>query len=441
MNPAALDELVTALSARRRAGEELLVTYQGERAEFARFNRAVVRQAGQVRQHDLAVELVRGNRHAVADLRLCGDGALDLALASGAVEGLRDRLDVVPEDPFLALHRDQSAQEHVARGVLPDSAEVLARVSAVAAEVDVVGVVAGGTTANGFASSFGQRAWHEVDTFVLDWSFHLGPDRAAASRYAGTAWDDAAFEAKVDLAHRQLAVLGRPERRLSPGEYRAYLAPAALAELVDLLGWGGFGLRAHRSYRTPLLRMVTEGATLHRSVSMSEDRRGGLQPSFGPAGHPRPERVRLIEDGVFRECLVSPRSMLEFGEPTNGADAHEAPQALHMQPGDLAAEEAAARLGTGLYVGNLWYLNWSDRAACRATGMTRFATFWAEDGEPVAPVTPVRFDDTVFRMLGDQLEGLTAETELIIDAGTYERRSTASVSLPGALLGSLRVTL
>ena len=44
-------------------------------------------------------------------------------------------------------------------------------------------------------------------------------------------------------------------------------------------------------------------------------------------------------------------------------------------------------LGTGLFVGNLWYTNFSDRAACRTTGMTRFATFWIDEGEIVATYT------------------------------------------------------
>ena len=63
-------------------------------------------------------------------------------------------------------------------------------------------------------------------------------------------------------------------------------------------------------------------------------------------------------------------------------------------------DDALAALDTGLCVGNLWYLNYSDRPACRMTGMTRFATFWVEDGKIVAPVDVLRFDDTIYRMLG-----------------------------------------
>ncbi len=98
-------------------------------------------------------------------------------------------------------------------------------------------------------------------------------------------------------------------------------------------------------------------------------------------------------------------------------------------------------LGTGLYISNLWYLNFSDRPAGRITGMTRFATFWVENGRIVAPVTPMRFDDSVYRMLGESLVDFTRERELLPDTSTYVERQTASARLPGALLSALRFTL
>ncbi|MGZ5167459.1 MAG: metallopeptidase TldD-related protein, partial [Burkholderiales bacterium] len=107
----------------------------------------------------------------------------------------------------------------------------------------------------------------------------------------------------------------------------------------------------------------------------------------------------------------------------------------------LPADDVLATLDTGLYVGNLWYLNFSDRPAGRMTGMTRFATFWVENGRITAPVNPLRFDDTLYRMLGENLFDLTREREMLLSTSTYDERSTASSHLPGALLASLRFTL
>ena len=112
-----------------------------------------------------------------------------------------------------------------------------------------------------------------------------------------------------------------------------------------------------------------------------------------------------------------------------------------MAGGALAAKDALAALGTGLFVGNLHYLNYSDRPAARITGMTRFATFWVEDGAIVAPIDVLRFDDTLFRMLGQNLEALTAETELLLASDCYRARELSSMRVPGALLSEMTFTL
>ena len=94
-----------------------------------------------------------------------------------------------------------------------------------------------------------------------------------------------------------------------------------------------------------------------------------------------------------------------------------------------------------MYVSNLWYINYSDRNACRMTGMTRFATFWVENGELVAPLKVMRFDETIYNLLGSHLVDLTQEREVILDPGTYGGRSTARVRRPGALVDEFLFTL
>jgi predicted Zn-dependent protease len=126
---------------------------------------------------------------------------------------------------------------------------------------------------------------------------------------------------------------------------------------------------------------------------------------------------------------------------TNAANAAEAAESLDVAAGTLAEREVLAALDTGLYISNLWYLNFSDRPAGRITGMTRFATFWVERGKIVAPVTPMRFDESIYRLLGESLVDLTRERDFLPDPSTYGERQSASVRLPGALTAALRFTL
>ena len=127
--------------------------------------------------------------------------------------------------------------------------------------------------------------------------------------------------------------------------------------------------------------------------------------------------------------------------PTNGAAGGEAPESMDMAAGRVPAQQVLAQLDTGIYVNNVWYLNYSDRASARITGMTRFATFWVENGEIRAPLNVMRFDESIYRMFGDNLLGLTDERAFFLDGSTYRRRSTGSSRVPGALVRDFAFTL
>jgi predicted Zn-dependent protease len=175
-------------------------------------------------------------------------------------------------------------------------------------------------------------------------------------------------------------------------------------------------------------------------VTLDEQVSGSLSSAFSRDGYPRSD-VKLISAGKAEGQLVNSRSAAEYGLSTNGASADESPSALQMAAGSLAQADILKQLGTGLYISNLWYLNYSDQPAARLTGMTRFATFWVEDGEIKAPVSTMRFDDSVYSLLGSQLEALTADRELLLSASTYSQRNTSSNLLPGALVKRLTLTL
>jgi predicted Zn-dependent protease len=432
-------ELAGRLDRELRAGEVLLCGFAGERSDFVRFNRGKVRQAGSVEQRSLSVRLVRERRQASAALDI-GGGAGDAELAREALSRLRDALDRLPEDPWLLINETPQSTSSERRGALAPAEAVAEQAVAASRGLDFVGIYAGGAIHRGFASSLGQRNWHEVDGFNLDWSLFLDDGKAVKTGYAGFDWEPATFQAKLETAAGELEFLALPPRTLEPGEYRAYLGPRALDELVGLVCWGGFSARARATKQSPLLRME-HGAVLSPKLTLVENTAEGVAPRFQHDGFVKPPSVTLIAGGKLGDPLVSPRSAKEYALETNAANGRESPESLDMAAGDLEPAEALAALDTGLRISNLWYLNFSDRPAGRITGMTRFATFWVERGRIVAPASPIRFDDTIYRMLGDNLVDLTRSRELLLDPSTYGERSTASARLPGALLKGLRFTL
>ncbi|MEQ8842514.1 MAG: metallopeptidase TldD-related protein [Acidimicrobiales bacterium] len=431
------DDAVAAL----QGDEVLLVNISGETSDFVRFNHAAIRQAGSVRQAQLTCDLILGRRHAEGSLTLSGDLATDRGRVRSLLAELREIRSAVPDDPHLLYATELDGSERRVEGDALDAPDAIDAVLDGVAGKDLVGIYAAGETYRGFANSLGQRNWFSATTFNVDWSLYHQGDKATKSGYAGTHWDPTTLSTKLDRSVAELDALSRPVHPLPPGDHRTFLAPAALNEIVDLIAWGGFGLRSHETTQTPFLRMITDGVELHPTVSIAEDVGGGVSPDFQGGGFRRPGRVPLIDRGRYVGHLISPRSAMEYDVDTNGAEDEEYPVAISVAGGDLPMGNALAALGEGLYVGNLWYLNYSDRAGCRTTGMTRFGTFWVEGGEIVAPIDVLRFDDTVYSMLGDNLEALTSEVDTILDPSTYDQRSTDSSRLPGALLSQMRYTL
>ncbi len=435
-------QLADSLTPLLQSGEVYTCTFDAEDSDFVRFNRSAVRQAGTVAQRFLSLTLIHGMRHTSGTVSLSGDLEMDRPRVTLLVSELREQLPYLPEDPHLLYATEVHSSEHQGQNRLPeDSTAIVAAIQEAGRGRDLVGLYAAGGIHSGFANSFGQRNWFSSYSYNFDWSFYHQGDKAVKCSYAGFVWDPAEFTRKVNAAAEQLAVLSRPPRTIEPGRYRVYLAPDALSDIVGLLGWGGFSLKEHRTKQTVLLKMVEEGVRLHSLVTLRENTRDAVAPNFQEDGFIKPDQVTLIDHGVFRDCLISPRSAKEYGVSTNGASGGEAPESLDIAAGSLPTAEVLRRLDTGVYINNVHYLNYSDRVACRITGMTRFATFWVQDGVIQAPLNVMRFDETLYRMLGENLLGLTSERDLILDPGTYYARSTSSGRFPGALVEDFTFTL
>ncbi len=435
------DALADVVCAEARAGERSSLLLKAESSDFIRFNHGAVRQATQVEQAHATVALTQGQRRAEGRVTLTGHADADVTALRQELATLRALLPELAEDPWLLLPETALRSERHDRGELPGAARVVRSVSEAARGLDFVGFHAAGPVVRAFADSLGTRHWHHVESFHTEWCLYHAADKAVKSSYAGSHWRADEFARRVAEGAQRLPLLARPPRPLAPGEYRAWLAPAAMAELLAALGWGGLGLKGRRTGTSTLMRLAHRDEVLSPQFNLFEHTAQGSAPGFTVEGFARPERVSLIERGLATGTLANARSAREYGVPANGANAEEMPESLALQPGTLPDAQALSTLGTGLWVSNLWYLNYSDRQACRMTGMTRFACLWVEDGIPAAPVGVMRFDDSFLRMFGEGLVGLSDRAELIADGDTYVERRLASTSTPGALIEGWRLTL
>lgn len=434
--------LAERLQAGTRTGETLFCELRAEHSDFARINRNRIRQAGALRHARLHLRLIEDQRQAEASGNLSGDPVQDFAEARTLLRQLRQRLRHLPADPYLQFSTEPTRSNQWPEADPCDAETAVADILGAAEGLDLVGIWASGEVTLGLASSIGHRHWHVSRSFCFDWSCHGPQGGAVKGSHGGLHWDPAPVRARLEAMRAQLAILSRPPQPLAPGRYRAWLAPMAVAELIQMLAWDGFDLKAQRTRQSPLLRLL-DGQTrfdprlsLHELHGISGT---ALLPRFTSEGYLRPERLTLIDAGSPGVPLVDARAGKEYGLPVNAASG--SPESLAMTPGDLPSADVLSALGDGLLIGNLWYCNWSDPNACRVTGMTRFGTYWVADGAIVAPVAPMRFDDSLYALFGEHLQALGAESELLLSAETYGGRSLSSMRLPGALVGAMAFVL
>lgn len=416
-------------------------SFSGENSDFVRFNNAKVRQAGSVVQNNFQADIICGKRHALVSLMLSGRLGEDKDALLQLIKGAQSRVTEVEDDPFLLCSSEVVNSETIAIAGLPDATQITRDILNATKGLEFVGIHAQGLTHRGFANSFGQRNFITQETFNTDFSVYLSNDKAIKSGVAGKTWDTQKFESEIETIKSRLPVLSKPSKTIAKGGYRAYLAPAAVNEIFALLRYGGFSEKQGRTKQSPLMLLRESKRSLHSSVSLSENTEGGISAPFQSGGYLRPDELPLVTQGQWASGLISPRTAKEYELNTNGANSSESPESLDMAAGTLEKSKILSSLHTGLVINNLWYLNYSDRPNCKMTGMTRFATFWVENGEIVAPVNVMRFDDSIYRLLGSSLEAITKDRELILDQSTYEERSTQSAHLPGVLVDEIAFTL
>lgn len=450
------DSLAQAMPMLAGDGAQWSLEFRAEASDFVRLNQGAIRQPGHVDRALATIRLLEGQRHASRMVALSGEAAEDRIRMAQAVAGLRSGLSSLTEDPLCTIETDASRSRRVERMASPGATQgveqpsrpgdvaraIIEQVVNQTRGLDFVGILAAGPRARGFINSHGVHHWHEVDGYSFDFSLHHDQGelrgRAAKDSIHGRAWQAEAFAQRLERLRRDHDLLARPACAAPRGDVRVFLMPAAVEGLLSLMSWGGFSARDRMARRSPLQRLADGEASLSDQVSIWDDVRASDASGFNSDGFRRVTPLRLIEQGRAVGACCNPRTSIEYGIKHTGADG-EQPEALVMAAGTIQMQDAMRALGTGLFVNRLWYLNWSDRQSARMTGMTRFATWWVEKGEVVGPVDPMRFDDSIYRMFGDALEGLTTGRDMIGDDSTYDERSLKTALVPGALLSSWRL--
>lgn len=435
------NQLVDEIRNQLKPDEQFTLTLDSEQSQFTRFNHAKVRQTGTVSDGNLQLVLMHNQRSSYREFPFTGDFESDRQTAKSAIETLREEVAQLPKNPFLVVPAGSNTSREVHTGQLLAPEEVVSTVLPVVSDLDFTGIYAAGSVIRAYADSQGQKHWFATDSYSLDYSLFTTDGQAVKGTFAGSEWDSSAYKAKIEESRSQLARMAQPPKTVQRGQYRTYLAPAAVAELMTMLSWGGVSEASYQQGGSCFSAMRRGEKKLSPKFTLKENFKSGLVPRFNELGEIAPLELSLIESGELVNMLTSSRTAKEYGLGSNSATGGEELRSPEILPGDLEHDRILAELGTGLYLSNLHYLNWSDRPTGRITGMTRYACFWVENSEIVAPIENLRFDDSLYQFWGENLIALTSFREFIPDVGTYSHRNLGGFLTPGMLVENFTYTL
>jgi predicted Zn-dependent protease len=435
------DRLVTALLQALHKDEHLTLRLLGEQSQFVRFNHARVRQAGCVSDAELDLTLMHNQRTSSFTFPITGNWETDWEQGRSALLALREEVVQLPDDPYLVLPEGNATSREVHSGTLLAPEAVMDAILPSVTGLNFTGFYAAGSLVRGYADSAGQKHWFATESFALDYSLFTQAGQAVKDTFAGSQWDQSAYTDKLALAKQQLERLIQSPKPVPKGQYRTYLAPAAVSELLQMFSWGGLSESSLRRGGSAF-RLLQQGEkSLSPTFHLAENFQRGLVPRFNEWGEVAPVKLPIIQSGQLTHTLINSRTAKEYGITPNGANARESLRSPEITPGDLPQDKILPALDRGLYVSNLHYLNWSDRPTGRVTGMTRYACFWVENGEIVAPIQNLRFDESLYRCFGENLIALTDFQEFIPEVGTYDHRALGGSWVPGTLVEAFTYTL
>ena len=422
-------------------GEYLTLSFSSENTQFIRFSQSKIRQTGLVDDASLELELIYDNRTCGEAFTLSGDTDADILTAQGILDILRSEVVQLPEDPYIVFPENNGSSRDIHTGnllLVEDAAEAL---TPAMQGVDLAGIYASGKIYRGNANSLGQKHWFSTETFSLDYSLITPDEKMVKATFAGSKWNQSEYESFMAASIKKLEFMKRDSIKVEPGEYRTYIASPGIRDILDMFSWNGLSEASIKQGQSSFGKMRNENSKLSPCFSLLEDFRSGSVPRFNDNGEVAPDVLNLVKDGLLENTLINSRTAKEYDVVSNNAGGGEGVRAPYMSPGDLPEADILKKIGTGLYLGNLHYLNWSDCIGGRITGMTRYACFWVEKGEIVAPIENMRFDDSFYNFFGENLEAVSNKVEFNPEVGTYESRSLGGTHCPGVLLSSFSLTL
>lgn len=429
-----------------KEGEGLTIYMEGENSQYFRFNDSKIRQTGIIEDYKVTLSLYHGKKSLQATTTVSSDIDYSVNNLISEINSLREPLSLIPDNNFTVFPIKFDSLDMHRKGDLPQREEILDSLMDVINKDKLTGVWTSGKIFRASSTSEGTSHWFEKDSFIFDFSLIDAKENMVKILYPGSDWNKDNFVAAFNDASHQLKLMDKPKVELKPGKYRVWFEPHAVADFVDMLNWNGVSESSLRNGSSSLLKMRNDKVKLSDKFSLDESFDRKSTAPFNSRAEVS-GNVNIIKNGTLQTTLINSKTALEYGlnsnyaEDVNSWGMGEYLRAPLMHGGDIKLNERLKRLGTGIFISNIHYLNWSDNLGGRITGLTRYACYWVEDGKMIAPIKTMRFDDSFYNFFGKNLEGVGEDVLSRPVIETYDGRNPGETTCPGILVNDFELTL
>lgn len=263
-------------------------------------------------------------------------------------------------------------------------------------------------TASAIGNSQGLFAFHRGSNAVLSVT-------ARQDEYSGLAITSEADITRLnypEVTERafQKASCQQPWHEVPAGEYTVILEPLAVLNLLSLLivdyisqisHFSGTAVHNQQGFVAGHLGSQLFGDLFTLDDDVYHPLLQGRP--FDDEGVPKMP-VILVYKGTPSQLVHSRASALQMSEDATGHGLHlpnpygAVPQHLIMHGGEKSLDDLIKQTSKGLLITRFWYNRIVDPTRLVVTGITRDGTFWIENGEIVAPVRNLRFNESLFNI-------------------------------------------
>lgn len=427
LTEAELRRLVDVALAHSRADQTEVLVFDGDEA-LTRFANNEIHQNVAERDTTLLARVIFGNKIGVASLNRADEAGARLVIerASALAEHQVEDPDFhslpspqpIPKAGGYVEATAKSSPEERARavGILVARAKEKGLVAAGAFSTEV-NQVAIGNSLGIFCHHIGTEA--RLSTVIMSDSSSGYADQVSSD--VSEVDSDAVARMAVNTALR-----GKDPRSIELGEYEVVLEEPAVCDIVDFLGYLGFGALAVQEGRSFMTGQFGQ-KVLGENITIWDD---GLAADTIPLpfdfeGVPR-QRVALITNGVAQGVVYDTQTARKDGKASTGhalpagSTFGPVPRHMHMTPGTATKEDLIRAVRRGILVTRFWYTRMVHPLTVTVTGMTRDGTFLIENGEIVAPVRNLRFTQGYLEALNN-VDLIGKDAKLQKDFFAYNR--------------------